>query len=55
MAAMPVAVAAALSLVGEGKALMTKEFRTLTGVLRITIAVKIERIEKEAIEWQKGS
>ena len=50
LAAAPVITAALLSLVGEGRALFYREFKTFTGPLRVTVAISIERKEKQ-IEW----
>lgn len=46
-------VQALLSLIGEGRALFTKEFSTTSGPLRITFAVKVDRGEQEE-EWKAG-
>jgi hypothetical protein len=43
---------ALLSLIGEGRALFTKEFNTLSGPLRITLAVKVDRGEQDE-GWQE--
>jgi hypothetical protein len=42
---------ALLSLVGEGRALFVREFKTLSGPLKITVAINVERGEKQ-LKWK---